>query len=82
MRFAICDNCGAKDDAAYKPNHPILVGGVLLQFRQEDGDDEMEAELELCEECRNELLKAFPKLKAAIRYHKGEADRGECEADK
>ncbi len=65
MRYAICDNCGCKDDTAYEANHPVLAGGVLLQFRSESGD-ELEDELELCEKCREVLLETFPKLQRAI----------------
>ena len=68
-RYAHCDNCGAKDDCCFEANHPILQGGLLLQFR--DDDSGFEGELELCEECRAQLLKLFPKLENALKSRQG-----------
>lgn len=60
-KYAQCDNCGAKDDTSYG-HGPILYGGAIIQLRSENGGDEFERELEVCESCREKLLTKFPKL--------------------
>jgi len=64
MKYAECDNCGAKDDASYGKG-PILVAGLVIQVRKEDGDG-ISVELEVCEKCREAILEAFPDLWKAI----------------
>ena len=65
MKYAQCDNCGQKDDARFG-NGPILYAGAVIQLRHENGGDEFDHELEICEGCREELFTKFPKLKKAI----------------
>ena len=63
-RYAECDNCGDKDDMNYGSG-PILVGGVVLQFRAADGDD-IDCKMDLCQGCRQKLLKLMPKLQKVL----------------
>ena len=60
-RFVYCDNCGERDDWSMG-NVPFFNGGVVLQFRTDNGGEEFERTLELCESCRAQLLEAFPEL--------------------
>lgn len=62
-RYAVCDNCGHRDDCSFG-NGPILQGGLVLNFR--DKDNGFEKELELCVSCRDQLLALWPKLKEAM----------------
>jgi hypothetical protein len=51
MKYAQCDNCGAKDDSSFG-NGPILYAGAVIQLRRENGGNEFEREIEICESCR------------------------------
>lgn len=64
-KFAICDFCGDKDDWSMGKG-PFLPDGLLIQFRSYRGGEEIETELEICESCKCDLLKANPKLEKAI----------------
>jgi hypothetical protein len=59
-KVAICDNCAATDDMNIGKG-PFLNDGVVLGFYR-DNNTEPEAELEICEACKNRLLKALPNL--------------------
>jgi hypothetical protein len=62
-KYAICNNCGFKDD--WVPGDsgvPVLDGGVIIQFLDDSGFGEVERTVELCPECREELIKHFPNL--------------------
>lgn len=72
-RYAICDHCGAQDAWTINDN-PILVGGATLLLREDDGS-ELEHTLELCEDCKELLLKKLPGLAKALDY--GPPDMGE-----
>ena len=64
-KYAICDNCGEKDDWIVN-QVPILDGGAVLKLRGDTGSDEFEHTLEICETCKNKLLKEWPRLAEAI----------------
>lgn len=65
-KFAICDLCGEKDDWSMGKG-PFLPHGVVLQFRSDNDSEDAEAELEICESCKNELLEKNPKLAASLK---------------
>lgn len=64
-KYAICDECGERDDWTGDKG-PILDGGVVLQFRAESMGDDISWEAELCPACRKRLLESFPKLAEAL----------------
>jgi hypothetical protein len=64
MKLAICDNCGATDDATQN-DVPFHYAGVLLKFRC-DNATEFET-LEICEQCKRTFLSLFPKLIEALK---------------
>ncbi|GEM_PF-5918612 len=45
-----------------KKGQPFLPSGALILLRAADGGDEPEHTLEICEDCKARLLKAFPAL--------------------
>ncbi len=60
MKYIKCDMCGEHADW---DDPPILIEGVVLQFRVGSGGPDFEYTKEICETCKGKLLKAFPKLK-------------------
>lgn len=65
-KYAICDNCGEKDDYSMERGKPILYQGAVIQIREDDGD-KFQCELEICNTCVEKLLKEWPKLDEAIK---------------
>jgi hypothetical protein len=63
-KWAVCDNCGEKDDWSID-GRPFFNGGANLQLRDESGSEEFDHTLEVCPNCRELVLKQFPKLKEA-----------------
>ena len=69
-RYAVCDICGFKDDAEYGKG-PIILDGVVLQFRHEVNPNFI-CELEICGQCKVRIFEAFPQLTEAFKEQRGE----------
>lgn len=64
-RYAECDNCGSRDDWCMS-TFPFFVHGAVIKIRDDNGAEEFIHEMELCPNCKDELFKAFPKLKKCL----------------
>lgn len=66
MKVVICDNCGRQDDWSMRgiPFHPR---GAVIRLRAKTDGEEFVNTLEICETCKEILLKQFPKLAEVLK---------------